>query len=177
MRPRLTVAIAVGLAVFGYLSQNDVGRVIAAQQTSAVRPRVTTSEGITLLEHDASAFDRAPRVVASSRPITVINDSDIQPGFELTWLSGVVPLEDGRIVALAGWGRTILLFDSNGRPLKSLARNGRGPGEIMAGSGLIPADGDTVIIRDGGNQRVNWLTTNGVLSGRPRCRCLVVSTQ
>jgi len=69
-------------------------------------------------------------------------------------------MPDGRIVTLAPIGSRLLVFAPDGRPERSLGRQGQGPGELMAPAGMSRAGGDTLVVPDGSNRRINWVVSN-----------------
>ncbi len=132
-----------------------------------------TENGVTIVEHGADAFDRAPRFTLDSVPLAVMGGQDEPADFDLTRVSQVVLLRDGRVATFAGIGARLLLFAADGTPGRVLGRRGRGPREFWAPTGITLLAADTLLIRDGANRRLSWVTPDsGVveeipLSGNP----------
>ncbi len=119
-----------------------------------VLPTRADSGGIALLLHRADAFAKAPAWTVA--PLVGRAGGAEQPDWDLTWASGAVLLSDGRLVTLAAVGNRFYRFAPDGRGERVLARQGAGPGEIMAPSGPVLWRGDSVVIVDMANNRVTW---------------------
>jgi hypothetical protein len=57
---------------------------------------------------------------------------------------------------------SVSVFDSTGRFLRSIGRNGRGPGEIGDVFRIVVLPGDTLLIADSGNGRIHFFTAEGI---------------
>ena len=79
------------------------------------------------------------------------------PDFNLTNVSHVQLLVDGRMIALSPVGSRLVVFAPDKRPERVLGKRGKGPGELMAHSGLARTRGDTLLIPDPSNDRLNWV--------------------
>lgn len=126
---------------------------------SAARPMPATTrvmDGITVMEHAAEAFARAPRLTIDTRPLAVAGGSDGDPNYDLTYAGSVQFLPDNRIAALAIIGARLMVFGADGKPEWVLNRMGRGPGDLMAPRNVVWLGGDTLILADAANQRLNW---------------------
>lgn len=55
----------------------------------------------------------------------------------------------------------ITVFDGHGRFIKTIGRNGQGPGEYRDISALLVLPGETLLVFDGGNARVGVLSPEG----------------
>jgi hypothetical protein len=120
------------------------------------------------MEHPADAFARAPRLVVDALPIATMGGASGDPAYDLTYADHVVVLDDERVVALAGIGNRLMMFDRNGRGVWLYSRTGKGPGDLMAPHGLVRASGDTLLIPDISNQRVNRVIPGqGIVSQSP----------
>ncbi len=87
---------------------------------------------------------------------------------DLTHPSNVEILSDGRIVSLSPVGNQLYVFAADGRALRALGKRGSGPGELMAPGGMSRARGDTLVITDGANNRINWLLAmKGFVGSKP----------
>jgi len=126
-----------------------------------VMPIVATVDGVRTMTHDAAAFDRAPRLEVDPAPIAVLGAPDDDPAYDLTNVAVVALLSDGRAATLSPVGARVLVFGPDGPGERSLGRQGRGPGELMAPWGLVALAGDTLLVPDPGNARFNWATAVG----------------
>ena len=124
-------------------------------------------DGVVLLEHPADAFARAPQWTLASTPLAIAGGADA-PDYDLTTARAVEILSDGRIVTLSPVGARLFVFAPDGRGEKSLGRQGQGPGELVAPGGLSRTNGDTLVIPDPGNKRLNWLVpSKGYVASEP----------
>jgi 6-bladed beta-propeller protein len=90
----------------------------------------------------------APRWRISEAPVLVIGSMDGPPESHLHRAHGALRLRDGRIVvANAGTG-SLLIFDPSGRPLRTVGRRGRGPGEFEAPTLVAQVRGDSLVVWD-----------------------------
>ncbi|MES2522301.1 MAG: hypothetical protein V4617_06370 [Gemmatimonadota bacterium] len=112
-----------------------------------------------VLSHAANAFDRAPQWSLAPAPVATAGGAHA-PNHDLTNAWEVELLSDGRLVTLASIGNRLLLFAPDGKGGKSLGRQGKGPGEIMAPGGMSRTRGDTIIITDAANARINWIVVD-----------------
>jgi hypothetical protein len=70
-------------------------------------------------------------------------------------------LSNGRFITLAQIGPRILLFDSTGKPQKSVGRLGSGPGDFIRPSNMLLLSSDTILISDRGTNRISWINADG----------------
>ena len=171
------VAIAIAAELLGGCarsgSQGETGgsggreSAVAASQAPVLPTRSVAGE-VVVLQHGPDAFDRAPKWSLESKPIATAGGAAGVPEFDLTGAGDVEILSDGRLVTLAMVGNRLLLFAADGRGERSLGRQGKGPGEIMAPTGMAVGGADTLILPDPGNQRLNWIVADkGVVSSKP----------
>lgn len=143
---------------------------------AAVVPRARVEGGVRVLEHAADAFERAPQYTVDPAPLAVLGRDSDEGTYDLTWASSVVPLSDGRVATYSPVGSRFLVFAADGRGERVIGRQGRGPGEFMAGRGLLALAGDTLLLVDGGNHRLNWVHADvGVVRDRPTAATALVS--
>lgn len=116
---------------------------------------------IGLVTFDTADYARAPQFGLAAQRIAVIGTKDeTDLAFDLTGVEGAVFLRNGNLVAYASVGPKVLAFDSIGKPLASLVRVGAGPGEVRRVSNIARSQGDTVVLADFANQRVNWYVSD-----------------
>lgn len=80
-------------------------------------------------------------------------------------VAGAVELEDGRIVVLNAGSHEVRIYDGEGRHLRSLGREGDGPGEFRGPARLRHVGGDTVEVVDEELRRTTRLTLDGEVVG------------
>ena len=115
--------------------------------------------GVVVLQHAPDVFEKAPKWSLAAAPLATAGGADA-PDYDLTYARVVEILSDGRLVTLAPVGVRLFVFAPNGRGEKSLGRLGRGPGELMAPGGMSRTSGDTLVIPDPANNRLNWLVVD-----------------
>ena len=160
------VVAAAGCAADRPAAETAVGTGTGAG--SVVSATVRMVDGVRAMKHEAGALDRAPRLTIDPEPVAVLGGAEGEAAFDLTYVSDVVLLSDGRFATLSAIGNRLLIFAADGEGERSLGRTGGGPGEIMSPDGLILLGGDTLFIPDTGNRRFNWvLPDEGFVASRP----------
>jgi hypothetical protein len=71
-----------------------------------------------------------------------------------TWISGVRELDDGRVIVVDRNEFTVFLYSQALREQVVVGREGEGPGEYKAPSGLIALPGDSTVVVDRGQGRL-----------------------
>ena len=146
-----------------------IGQVPRTREMSAsILPSRRTVDGLDVLEHRPDALERAPQFTTAPTPVVVFGGADADPTYDLTWLSNAVLLPDGSIATFSRIGSKLFVFGRDGHPRRIIGRQGQGPGEFMAASGIVPGSGDSLILVDFANRRINWiLADRGVVAERP----------
>jgi hypothetical protein len=164
----IAVVVCAGVALFRLPS---IGSTAPAQSTltsTPLLPAVSVENGVRMLRHDRNAFARAPQLELVSEPVSVAGGVDVDPVYDLTGAHQFRLLSDGRIMAIAGAGARVLQFAPNGKPERVIGGQGQGPGEFMSPDGFIPLRGDTLLIPDRSNNRLNTIVANkGIVQHRP----------
>lgn len=123
-----------------------------------VLPTATGQGANRVLLHAADAFSKAPAWTLGPRLAATAGAA----APDLTHAQQVALLADGGFVVHSAIGRNFLHhFAANGQFVRSLARSGSGPGELIAPSGLAQLRGDTLVVIDGSPSRISWFTTRG----------------
>ena len=128
----------------------------SACQTDTAQPPavvVRDSAGIEIVENRTPAWAADDIWTVAPNPEVVIggNDDSASPGdsAHLVWaVTDVAPLSDGRLAVLSSRERRVLLFEPSGAFVKSIGREGRGPGEFGCPSHLQILPGDTLVVWD-----------------------------
>jgi hypothetical protein len=138
------------------------------QPGTPVLPARELEAGVVVLKHGADAFTRAAQWSLSATAAATAGGRAAGPDYDLTDVRNVEMLSDGRIATLAPIGNRLLVFAANGRGERTLAREGTGPGEIKAPGGMSRIAGDTLVVPDPGNNRVNWIVAGkGIVASKP----------
>jgi hypothetical protein len=96
-----------------------------------------------------------------------IGTAEGDPEYQFGMVAGIALLSDGRIAVLDQQGQHVKLFGADGKYLQTIGKAGSGPGELGAATvALFAGPGDTLIVADMANQRVNLYQPDGTfLSG------------
>ena len=156
MHPIRNVLLAAGLSL-------AVASCADAQRTASP-PTISDSAGI--------------RVVTNAWPVTTAATVAASPAIEIGGgsgandaLSGVaaaVRLSDGRIAIAEQSTRSVKLFDARGRFVRSIGRQGSGPGEFSSITRLALLPGDTIVAYDGLRGTLSVFDTTGRLARTSR---------
>jgi len=131
--------------------------------TAPLAPAIRDSAGVSIYEHAADAFDRAPRFEMSSKPVTEVKGSDLEVDLSQVWQPHL--LADGRMVIFADG--SVLVFNPDGELAERIGRMGEGPGEFRAGN-IYPGLVDTFLVDDGVNTRLSFVVPGkGVVRSIP----------
>lgn len=173
----LQVVVTLGLSLLTACTpDNEDTGALAISSAGALLPDTATVDGVLQMRHGVDAFARAPQYTIDRVPLVVFDGGE-DPDFDLSYAQKVILLEDGRGFALSRMGGArLMLFGEDGRPIRMLARQGEGPGDLMAPSVPTAIDGDTLMLFDG--PLVKWYTAgNGFVRSMPvqidstaRCR-------
>ena len=91
-----------------------------------------------------------------------IGTNEGDPVYQFAAISGIAALPDGRIAILDGQDQEFRIFSAEGEHLRTIGRAGSGPGEFGMGAGpILVAAGDTLLIPDLMNQRINRYAPDG----------------
>jgi hypothetical protein len=156
--------IALGLVLLATSAARERSTSAARIDATPILPLKKIIDGVLVLEHDASAFDRAAQWVIEETPITLIKGEDLREPYEFYYgIPGAI-LSDGGVVVWGSPKGLLLVFDRTGRPVNAFAREGRGPKEIASARSFHLMAGDTLLVLDAGNSRVSWaVPTKGII--------------
>lgn len=121
----------------------------------------TDSAGVEIIVNSASAWlpgegwriDAVPTLQIGHR-------SDSDSLYDLVRVSAGAVLRNGQIIALVGASRQARIFSPDGEWLRSIGRDGDGPGELRR-VGAMGLSGDTLFIPDGQLRRLNAFRISG----------------
>lgn len=158
---RVAAGVSTAMLVVGCNGGEAGGSASVAGESEPIAPTVRTEGGITIMEHSADAFERAPQLEVEPIPLMVAGGAGGDPTYDLTRVSYAVPLSDGRLFTFSRVGNAVYLFDRQGKGERVFGQTGKGPGDWMRFVDPQVLAGDTLLVVDLGNQRLNWLTADG----------------
>lgn len=138
----------------------DASTTISRGTADGIAPRVDTVDGVPRWIHDSAAYAGAPRWTLDTALLGETPGAGGDAAFDLTHSYLVRLTSDNQVVALAPVGNAFTVFSAEGKPRRRFFRTGKGPGDLMAPSGMLVLPGDTILIPDEGNQRLNWVHTD-----------------
>jgi hypothetical protein len=121
---------------------------------------VRDSLGIAIVENLSPASAEPPFTLDSIPVIDIGRDAD-NPHEELSGFVFPVRLSDGRVVVGNGGTRELRVFDSQGRWLHSIGREGEGPGEFRGVGRFHIGAGDTLYVYDMRLRRLSVFSPDG----------------
>ncbi len=131
-------------------------------------PTTRVIDGITVLEHPASAFANAARFTIDTVPVAVMGGVAVDPKYDLTHADIVVPLRNGRYATFGRVGSQLMVFDAKGKGEHLWGGQGEGPGYFVRVNAMLSLGGDTLFLIDDANRRRNWvLPDRGVVRQEP----------
>ncbi len=127
---------------------------MGTRRMDPIEPARSDSSGVTMLVHDAQAFDQAPRVEIDSVAIVTMHGSADDPDQDISTIDPVLFLADGRLIGIDHQRQAVMVFGADGGTRVAFGRQGSGPGEFAFITDLIRAGGDSLLIFDPRNGRV-----------------------
>jgi hypothetical protein len=135
--------------------------------TGALLPDTATINGVIELRHSATALDEITELVLDSVPLAIYDEPSGK--WDMSLISIWHSFSDGRMVGSSIFRNPgLMMFASDGRPERLLAKNGEGPGDIGPQAwNLMFMFRDTLVVFDPTNQRVSRFTSSGFVDDRP----------
>ena len=124
------------------------------------RAMVRDSAGITIVENSVGLWRKGEAWRLTEAPLVEIGVLDGEPEYQLYQVTGATRLADGRIVVANGGTRELRFYDGDGRFLRSVGRQGAGPGEFRGYMGLH-VGGDSLYAFDSDLRRVSVFDQEG----------------
>jgi hypothetical protein len=123
---------------------------------------VRDSAGVKIVENSAPAWKEGQGWRLSAEPALDIGMVDGPPEYQFGRVTGAVRLGDGTVVVGDDQSKNLRFFDRAGRYLRTVGREGGGPGEFGA-LASVAAQGDTLVVGDYNNRRVTVFAPDGRL--------------
>ena len=94
--------------------------------------------------------------------VMTIGEAAGDPDYQFGQIAGIAITADGQLVLVDQQAQHLKVFDPTGVYVRTIGQAGSGPGEFGPGVGpVLIGRGDTLIVPDLGNQRVNMLKSDG----------------
>ncbi len=129
--------------------------------TSEWAGTITDSAGVAIVTNSLEPSWSADEAWTTEEVLRIgeaAGDADYQFG----QIAGIGITSDGRILVLDQQAQRVMVYGPDGTYQRSIGRPGSGPGELgPAANALFVGRGDTILIPDMGNQRVNVTAIDG----------------
>jgi hypothetical protein len=122
---------------------------------------VADSAGVQIVTSMGPSWDEGERWIVDSEPLLDIGGNESDPHYDLFRVARAPRLSDGRVAVLNGGTSEVRYYDSTGTWLRSVGREGQGPGEFESTSGLYRLPGDTLLVYDINLRRMSRLAPDG----------------
>lgn len=152
------VAPSLALAVGATLTPNGCGDRAPMQSTVTVHD----SAGITIVENEpGGGWREGEGWRLSDEPVLDIGVIEGDEAYELHNAWDALRLSDGRIVVANSGTHELRFYASDGSHIRSVGRQGGGPGEFRVINGLDRLPGDTIAVWDPRALRVSYFASDG----------------
>ena len=151
--------VALVLTILPGCSPRDAAGPTASQRDSAT---------VTIYENSGAEWTEPTAWRLSSEPTLAIGAFDGPEEYLLFQASRARRLDNGNIVIANGGTNELRFYDPNGTHVRSVGREGDGPGEFRSGEfrpmgPLWPLGSDSIAVWDSGNQRLTVFDIDGEL--------------
>jgi hypothetical protein len=118
-------------------------------------PVTRDSAGIRIVENAAPVWKKGQEWRLSAEPTLEIGMAEGAPEYLLSRVSSALRRADGGIVVANGGSNEIRFYDASGRHLRSVGREGEGPGEFRSLGWIQRMPGDSLLAYDFQNRRLS----------------------
>ncbi|MET0400302.1 MAG: 6-bladed beta-propeller [Longimicrobiaceae bacterium] len=125
-----------------------------------VRAVSRDSAGVPIVENAAPAWKSGEEWRLSAEPTLDIGLATGAAAYQFGRVTGAVRLSDGTVAVADAQSRELRFFDRSGRHVRTVGREGNGPGEFKNMNPLT-ATGDSLVVGDQSNQRVTVFGPDG----------------
>ena len=119
------------------------------------------SAGSRIVEHSGGLGSPARQWIVSPEPLADIGTVDGDSSYQLYRVESAAILSDGRIVIANTGTSELRLYDERGTFIRSIGRDGEGPGEFRNVSNVWAGAGDTLLAWDFQLQRLSIFSADG----------------
>lgn len=125
-----------------------------------LRDRLVSSlEGTAIVENETPQWGADNGWTIGDAPSLAIGREDGPQAYIFGRISQVLELSEGWLVVDSD-AAELRVFDKSGVHIRTIGREGRGPGEFLQVSGVLLSE-DSLLVLDGAMQRLSVLTTDG----------------
>lgn len=117
-----------------------------------------------VVENTAPHHGEGAAWTVSRAPLLSIGGDEGEGSYTLTGVAGAVRLTDGRVVVADKGSQVLHVFDAQGTHLRSIGREGGGPGEFRAVENVALLRGDSIAVWDPRLRRVSVFDGTGQLA-------------
>jgi hypothetical protein len=121
---------------------------LVAGCSGKVSQDATGNGAVTTVENSAPLWGAEQKWIVDPAPMADIGKSSGPREYMLHQIEGVLRIGDGRIL-VAEFSVNLRYYDSTGKHDTTLARQGRGPGELDLVSQMLPSRGDSIALVGG----------------------------
>jgi len=132
-------------------------------ETSSSTVTFTDSSGVLIVESSAPQWDSTSFWEVAESPILDLSRTGSGPQHEFYRVRDALKLPDGGIVVANYGSSEVRFFDSSGHFVKSVGREGEGPGEFQRIDKVSLMPGDSVAVADYWLRRITILSQEGEL--------------
>lgn len=159
VRRILRPLLMAGIVLSAVACEDDAG-------LSATGPIVQDSAGVEIVTSHAPEWEAGGAWELSEQPVLSIGGQESEDG-HLIWqiAGGAGKLSDGRIALMTGQREAprILIFDHAGRHVRSIGRQGQGPGEFVEPQHFQRLPGDRLAVWERMGGRITTFDTTGTV--------------
>jgi hypothetical protein len=128
---------------------------------SGSKATVRDSAGIEIVENAGPAWAQGAGWTVVDSPVVDIGGVAGDAAYDLTQITGVIRLSDGRLAVAVAGSYQVRFYDAEGTHLRSAGTQGSGPGEFQGIAGFYPSPGDSVLVMDMMVRRLTVLDGSG----------------
>lgn len=119
------------------------------------------SAGVQVIEYPAAVLEKSAAFELAASPTFRLGAESGPPELQFTRIRGALRLEDGSTAILDRDARAVRLVNENGTFLRSIGREGAGPGEFLSPSLLIHKQEGFIVVWDSDKNQLITFQPNG----------------
>jgi len=126
---------------------------------------MTDSAGVTIVNNPTTPTWSADEAWTPHDEVLLIGEAAGDADYQFGQIAGIGVTSDGNIFVLDQQAQRVMVYNPDGVYQRSIGRPGSGPGEFgPAANALLIGRGDTVVVPDLANQRINIIPIDGEAS-------------